>query len=294
MSTFRITHHTSYRHSAPVAVAWQTVRLQPRREAGQELLAFELAPTPRPAEILAREDYFGNVVHAFSVAESHAELSIETRAVVRRTDAATPSDNTPAVSAIPPLVAAAIAGGNFTLEEYRRPGTLVPFLPEARALADGIQTSTALGWIAALGQRFREQFTFDTSASVVTTLLREVLVQRRGVCQDFAHAFISCARQHGVPAAYVSGYLLTDPPPGQPRLRGADAMHAWVSLFVPGAGWVDYDPTNTVFAGTGHIAVARGRDYADVSPIRGVFSGGGRHTLFLGITVEPADELGAG
>ena len=120
--------------------------------------------------------------------------------------------------------------------------------------------------------------------------MSEVLQSRRGVCQDFTHLFLSCVRQQGLPAAYVSGYLLTKPPPGQPRLRGADAMHAWASVFVPEVGWVDYDPTNTCFTGTGHIVVARGRDYADVSPTRGVFSGGGNHILNIGVTVEPEEE----
>jgi transglutaminase-like putative cysteine protease len=118
-----------------------------------------------------------------------------------------------------------------------------------------------------------------------------VLRLRRGVCQDFAHLFLSCVRQHGLPAAYVSGYLLTTPPPGQPRLRGADASHAWVSVHVPGSGWIDYDPTNHCLAGTGHIVVARGRDYADVCPVKGLFSGGGAHTLETGVTVEPAEEM---
>ena len=109
------------------------------------------------------------------------------------------------------------------------------------------------------------------------------------MCQDFAHLFISCVRQHGLPAAYVSGYLLTTPPPGKPRLRGADASHAWVSVYLPGFDWIDFDPTNNCFVGTGHIVVARGRDFADVSPVKGLFTGGGRHTLATAITVEPAE-----
>lgn len=290
MPTYRITHHTSYQHSAPVAVAWQTVRLQPRREAGQECLSFEMELNPRPAAVEARQDYFGNVVHAFSLAESHVELAIETRALVRRAEPPMLPESPPALEAVPGLVDAAITAGDFALEEYRQPSAQVPWLGGARALADGLRAATVIGWIAALGQRFREHFFFDPTSTIVTTPLAEVIARRRGVCQDFAHAFLGCARQHGLPAAYVSGYLLTDPPPGQTRLLGADAMHAWVSLYVPGAGWIDYDPTNTLFAGAGHIVVARGRDYADVSPVRGVFSGGEAHQLFLGITVEPVSE----
>ena len=108
------------------------------------------------------------------------------------------------------------------------------------------------------------------------------------MCQDFAHLLVSCLRQYGLPAAYVSGYLLTRPPPGRPRLRGADATHAWVSAYLPGVGWIDYDPTNACFAGNGHVVVARGRDFSDVSPVKGLFSGGA-HKLMTEVTVEPAE-----
>ena len=145
-------------------------------------------------------------------------------------------------------------------------------------------------WLTALGARFGKEFKFDPKATTVSTPLAEVLEHRRGVCQDFAHLFISCVRQHGLPAAYVSGYLLTTPPPGKPRLRGADASHAWVAVFIPGSGWIDYDPTNTCFVATGHIVVARGRDFSDVSPVTGLFTGGGLHTLATAINVEPAEE----
>jgi transglutaminase-like putative cysteine protease len=294
MPTYRIAHHSTYRHTAPVAVAWQTVRLQPRREPGQDVLNFELEVAPRPGDVASRTDHFGNVLHAFSVSEPHTALSIHTRSLVRREGPPRRDpgmDASPVLGEVPALVDAAVAQGEHGLEEFRHASPLVPLLPEARALADGLDGAgtPALAWIAALGARFREQFVFDPMATAVSTPLADVLAHRRGVCQDFAQAFVSCARQHGLPAAYVSGYLLTEPPPGRPRLQGADAMHAWVALFVPGTGWVDYDPTNSVFVGDEHIVVARGRDYADVSPIRGVFSGGGVHTLYLGVTVEPVE-----
>ena len=127
------------------------------------------------------------------------------------------------------------------------------------------------------------RLTFDA------TPLSEVLTNRRGVCQDFAHLFLSCVRQKGLPASYVSGYLLTEPPPGQKRLVGADASHAWVSIYIPGFGWTDYDPTNHCFVGPGHVVLAWGRDFGDVSPTRGIFSGGGMHQLFTGVTMELAE-----
>ena len=130
-------------------------------------------------------------------------------------------------------------------------------------------------------------FRFEPGATSFSTSLQEVLRLRRGGCQDFAHLLISCLRQLGLPADYVSGYQLTEPPPGSPRLLGADASHAWVSVHVPEFGWIDYDPTNRCLAGGDHIVVARGRDYSDVSPVKGVFRGGGEHLLRTGVTVEP-------
>jgi transglutaminase-like putative cysteine protease len=139
----------------------------------------------------------------------------------------------------------------------------------------------------ALMHRIHEDFTFDAAATTVTTPVTKVLAERRGVCQDFAHLQIACLRSLGLAARYVSGYLLTDPPPGQPRLLGADASHAWVSVFCPPIGWVDVDPTNDMLADERHVTVAWGRDYGDVSPLRGVILGGGQHVLHVGVSVVP-------
>jgi transglutaminase-like putative cysteine protease len=187
----------------------------------------------------------------------------------------------------------AVAEEDFTLEQFLHASPLVPLLPEARALSEelgrGLGPDTPVTeWIAVAGERFSEVFKFDREATQISTPLAEVLIERRGVCQDFAHLFISCLRQLRLPAAYVSGYLLTRPPKGQPRLVGADASHAWVSAFIPGTGWIDYDPTNACFVGTSHIVIARGRDFFDVSPVKGLFSGGGRQKLETGVTVEEA------
>jgi transglutaminase-like putative cysteine protease len=136
-------------------------------------------------------------------------------------------------------------------------------------------------------RRIYTDFEFEPGATTVSTSVDEVLYQRRGVCQDFAHLQIACLRSLGLAARYVSGYLLTDPPPGQPRLLGADASHAWVSVFCPPIGWVDVDPTNDMLADERHVTVAWGRDYGDVSPLRGVILGGGQHVLHVGVSVVP-------
>jgi transglutaminase-like putative cysteine protease len=291
MPRYQITHETHYRHDAPATATWQLLHLQPRHEAAQHCDAFELEIAPHPADLSARTDFFGNRIHVFTLHEPHDELVVATRSIVTRGEPALPMPGlTPPLGEARGLVARAVAEEDFTLEQFRHASALVPLVPAARELAAeaGGDETPVLAWLMALGAAFDRAFTFDAEATDLATPLAEVLEHRRGVCQDFAHVFLSCVRQHGLPAAYVSGYLLTEPPPGQPRLRGADASHAWVSVYVPGTGWVDYDPTNACFVGAGHIVVARGRDYADLSPMKGLFRGGG-HRLTTSVTVEPVE-----
>lgn len=289
MPLLRIRHSTLYRHATPAVGAWQSVRLQPRKESFQDCLEFDLDLSPRPSDLAVRTDYFGNTLHVFSVRGSHDVLRVQAESVVRRDAPALPAaESSPSVEVAAQRAAEEVQRGEFQLAQFMLPSPLVPRLPAFAGLsADGDRRLPVLRWMEALGTRFKETFRFDTAATVVSTPVEEVLRLRRGVCQDFAHVYLGCARAAGLPAAYVSGYLLTDPPPGRPRLAGADAMHAWVSVHVPGLGWVDYDPTNRCFAGEAHVVVARGRDYGDVSPTRGVFNGGGVHSLHLSVTVEP-------
>ena len=292
MPDYRITHQTVYRHSAAATAAWQMLQLQPRQEAAQECLDFQLELNPPAPDLSTREDFFGNTRHYFSVREPHRELAITSRSTVRRNEPTLPIPTlSPSVRETRDRTRTLIQGGeSCSLEQYLCATTHVPFLPATAALADGLDPAQpALVWIEALGKRFADTFTFDATATDVSTPLTEVLENKRGVCQDFTHLFLSCVRQQGLPAAYVSGYLLTNPPPGQPRLRGADAMHAWASVHLPEIGWVDYDPTNSCFAGNGHIVVARGRAYADVSPTRGVFTGSYSPILRVEVTVEPTE-----
>ena len=295
MPLYHVTHHTRYRHATPATAAWQSLHLQPREEAGQHTESFELEIRPRPGDLVPRQDAFGNRHHLFTLREPHTELSITARGIVRRDEPVLPMPGlTPPLSAARTLVAAAVADGSeFALEQYLHASPHVPLLPAAQALAEGLDAGDppVLAWLGALGARFGKHFTFDPKATTISTPIAAVLEHRRGVCQDFAHLFISCVRRHGLPAAYVSGYLLTPPPPGKPRLRGADASHAWISVYVPGTGWIDYDPTNSCFVAAGHIVVARGRDYSDVSPVHGLFTGGGSHSLATAITVEPVEAV---
>jgi transglutaminase-like putative cysteine protease len=136
-------------------------------------------------------------------------------------------------------------------------------------------------------KKIHSEFKFAAGATTVTTPVMTFFTQKRGVCQDFAHFMISCLRSTGLAARYVSGYLLTRPPPGKPRRIGADASHAWISVFIPGSGWIDLDPTNNVIPSIEHITVGWGRDFSDVTPLRGVINGGGVQTLEIRVTVEP-------
>ncbi|MGA7723647.1 MAG: transglutaminase family protein [Opitutaceae bacterium] len=298
MPRYQVTHRTAYTHSSFVTAAWQSLHLQPRNEAAQHCESFELLVAPHPADLASRFDYFGNKQHVFTLQEPHRELTITSRSIVRREEPALPMAGlTPTFGEIPRLVEEAVMDEDFTLEQYLHPSPLVPLLPAARALAGELAgdldpAASVMDWLSIFGERFNRAFVFDRGATLVSTPLADVIAARKGVCQDFAHLLISCLRQNGLPAAYVSGYLLTKPPSGRPRLVGADASHAWVSCFVPGTGWVDFDPTNACFVGAGHIVVARGRDFFDVSPVKGLFSGGGEHLLETGVTVEEAEWAG--
>jgi transglutaminase-like putative cysteine protease len=292
MPLYQITHLTRYRHRGTGSAAWQSLHLQPRHETAQRCELFELEVAPHPEDLTSRVDYFGNKQHILTLHEVHKELSITTRSRVRREEPLRPTaEQSPAFDESRQLVDRAVAEVDFTIEQFRHPSRFVPFVAGASALATEFGVTPdlpAITWLETIGRRFNAAFTYDPEATEISTPLSEVLKHRRGVCQDFAHLLVSCLRQQGVPTAYVSGYLLTKPPPGRPRLRGADATHAWISAYLPGAGWIDYDPTNACFAGNGHIVVARGRDFSDVSPVKGLFSGGA-HKLVTEVTVEPAE-----
>ena len=295
MPRYSVTHRTRYTHSTLVGSAWQSLHLQPRTEAAQQCESFELRVAPHPTDLASRFDYFGNKQHLFTVQEPHKELSITSHSIVQRDEPAlTMAGLTPPLKDIPELVAQAVLEEDYSLEEFLNASSLVPLLPEAFELSNELGSGLDSGlstmeWLAMFGDRFNQAFVFDREATEISTPLSEVIAERRGVCQDFAHLLISCLRQQRLPSAYVSGYLLTHPPADGARLVGADASHAWVSVYIPGSGWVDYDPTNACFVGSGHIVIARGRDFRDVSPVKGLFSGGGVKVLETGVTVEIAE-----
>ena len=179
-----------------------------------------------------------------------------------------------------------------TARQYTFDSPLVPRSPElaAYATADFPPGGALLACVKAFNERIYREFLFDSRATSIDTPVLEVLQHRRGVCQDFAQLAVGCLRSLGLAARYVSGYLVTRPPPGQARLRGADVSHAWFSVFVPGSGWVDFDPTNGMMPAGEHVTLGWARDYGDISPVTGVIVGGHRHGMRVSVDVEPIPE----
>jgi len=283
MMRYDVIHTTEYDYSESVAVAHHVARLRPRTLPDQECLHHELVVEPAPAVTSAFEDYFGNPVTFFAVQGAHQHLVIRARSTVtvsgpeRPRPRETPAWETAGDRAALPLDAVEFV---FDSTESRSQGITEAYaresFPAGRPLLEGVLELTA---------RIHAEFTFDPKATTVATPLTEVFTSRRGVCQDFARLEIACLRSLGIPARYISGYLETVPPPGAPRLVGADASHAWLAVYCPGAGWIPVDPTNNLLPSDRHIALAWGRDYSDVSPIRGVILGGGTHSLLVHVDV---------
>ncbi len=284
---FRIRHVTTYHYSDPVLLSHHAAHLCPRDMAGQSHQNARLDISPVPAVMHDQQtDYFGNPVVHFTIQDAHTTLQVTTRFQVE-------TSPQPSLPQSCPWEMARLDLGLLGLPED--PGAMdfvfaspqLPYLPEAAEYAapsftPGRPLAEA---VLDLTRRIHADFAFDPVATQVGTPLSTVFSQRRGVCQDFAHVGIACVRAMGLAARYVSGYIRTLPPPGKEKLIGADASHAWLSVHIPGWGWLDLDPTNDTIAGEDHITVAWGRDYDDVSPIRGVVLGGGEHGISVAVDV---------
>jgi len=285
---YRITHNTAYRYSEPASLSQNELFLHPRETDTQRVMQSRLTIVPEPQYLHQRTDYFGNIAHVFMVQQPHDELAMTTVSVVETSLPATPAAaSTTPWETVARRLAAPEGPAELAANQFVFVSPLITVSPEAMAY---VRPSFAPGTPVLTGaldlvRRIFTDFTYDKSATTVDTAVDQVLVDRKGVCQDFAHVAISCLRALGLAARYTSGYLETSPPPGKPRLIGADASHAWISLFVPDAGWVDLDPTNNLIAGDSHITVAWGRDYGDVTPVKGVVMGGGVHSLSVTVDV---------
>jgi len=286
---YDLTHRTTYGYGSDVAVSHHLAHLRPRELRSQQVTAFKVAIEPAPVVSAERVDYYGNTTTFFSIGSPHDRLSVTARSRVRITAPVVPeASRTPSWQVVRDRCASDRLTPDSEVGEFRFDSPNVTRRPifADYASASFTKDRPLLEAIIDLNARIFRDFKFDPRATTVATPVDEVFKKRRGVCQDFAHLAIACLRSLGLPARYVSGYLETLPPPGKPRLIGADASHAWLSVWCSGHGWIDADPTNNLLPGDRHITVAWGRDFSDVSPLRGVVVGGSGHSL--GVSVDVA------
>ncbi len=289
---YSVSHRSSYAYQERVDLSYHVLHLTPRALPHQRVTAIEITTIP-PAPALTEDvDYFGNPIGFLSLVTPHDRLVVDMTARVEVTRRP-PIDRqaTPPWETVREALAQPLSPETIAAAEFVGPS---PLVPQSDTFAAYAAPSFAPGRplldaVLDLTRRIHREFTFDPSATELTTPLTEVLERQRGVCQDFAHAQIAALRSIGLAARYVSGYVRTYGAKGRPRLVGADASHAWVSVFCPGIGWVDVDPTNNLLVDDEHIVLAWGRDYGDVSPVRGIILGTGEHTLAVSVDVAPAN-----
>lgn len=287
---YDVSHRTIYRYSTPVVQSQHIVHMSPRIVERQRVKGHALLVEPAPTIRTEREDYFGNRVLLFDIEQEHKELIVHARSSIAVTapgpidlSVSTPWDE------LSRRIADPRSGTDLEVARYTCASKNTRPTHDIAAYAG---PSFPLGRPALIGawdlvQRIYADFKFDPTATDVSTPVTQVLQQRRGVCQDFSHLALACLRAMRLPARYVSGYILTRPPVGTPRLAGADASHAWISVWSPEFGWVDFDPTNGLMPRDEHITIAYGRDYDDVSPISGILLGGSEHSVHVGVDVVP-------
>lgn len=305
---YRITHTTFYHYSQPVGLCQNEARLQPRIFWRQQCHNSRFDIKPTPMDFSERIDFFGNRVAYFAIQQPHTQLIVtaisevtifprqnnldllnqmtweQVRSLLQESPLLGQSQSQ--------LGQSQIQIQDQTLEvldarQYVLDSPMVIVTPELADYAQGsfLPNRALVDVVHDLMQRIYKDFTYDPAFTTIATPLSEVLSFRRGVCQDFAHLAIACLRAYGMAARYISGYVETLPEPGKPRLVGADASHAWFSVYIPGTGWLDFDPTNNTVPLDQHITLAWGRDYADVTPLKGIAFGGGQHTLSVSVDV---------
>ncbi|MEO1618748.1 MAG: transglutaminase family protein [Planctomycetota bacterium] len=290
---YRITHRTAYRYSQPVAFCKNQLRMQPITGGNLQCRRSEITITPEPSYRDEYFDYFGNRVLTFSIEAMHNSLIVESQSELTVQDTGLAEDTpSPPWETLLESASGAVVEPNVDQHRYRSPR----ITPEARYLQYAITSFQPGGSIVAatvdLIKRMHSDFRYDSNATTVSTTTEEAFGLRAGVCQDFAHVGIACVRSLGLAARYVSGYLRTIPPPGKERLVGADESHAWLEVYCGSElGWIGLDPTNACLVQTDHIPVSVGRDYDDISPMRGVILGGGKHTLSVSVDVRPVETL---
>jgi transglutaminase-like putative cysteine protease len=282
----RSVHTTTYKYSEPVSLCHSEVHLAPRATHNQSVIRHDLEIHPRPESSAVRTDYFGNEVAYFAIDDPHQKLSIVATSIVdvRRIEPIHPG-LTPPWEQVREAVRRHESDQAYDALQFIFESPRVEIGPEFAAYAASCFPAgrPLLEGAKELCGRINRGFKYDQRATTVTTPVGEVLRLREGVCQDFAHIMIACIRSLGLAGRYVSGYLRSGP-----RTLGAEASHAWASVFCPGFGWFDLDPTNNVMPSGDHVTIAWGRDYSDVSPVKGVALGGGEQKIDVSVAVTPA------
>jgi transglutaminase-like putative cysteine protease len=284
---YRVTHRTTYSYEELVSICHNELRLEPRQTERQRRVSTALRIEPMPRATMAELDYYGNPTHFFTVEEPHHRMVLVADSELELEAPCAEPPQTPPWRELRERLRRDRSAAGLGAFEMVFASPLVPVVDEFAAYAAPFFPSGAeiLPCVLELTHRIHTDFAYRPGATSVTTPVRDVLATREGVCQDFAHVALACLRALGLPARYVSGYLHTRPAEGRERLVGADASHAWVSVYCGDAGWLDVDPTNDLLVSDQHLTLAWGRDYGDVPPIKGVILGSGGHTVEVGVDV---------
>ncbi|MCC6918802.1 MAG: transglutaminase family protein [Alphaproteobacteria bacterium] len=294
---YRVRHLTTYEYSKTVTSSQHVLRLRPRLTDNQVCASSEVALNPAPLRRTARDDYFGNRMEIVNLDDPHLELTIDSTSLVR-VSKRKPRDieMTAAWETIADTLSLArtepeIMATNFLFDT---PLTRADTTDLVSYAAEDFAPGRAVALAARdLMNRVRRDIKYKPGVTDISTPIDKIFELKAGVCQDQSHFMLAVLRARGLAARYVSGYLLTYPPPGRPRMQGADQSHAWVQVWCPPLGWIDFDPTNGVLPDDEHITVAYGRDYADISPISGIMLGGGEHEVEVKVDVAPLEEANA-
>lgn len=289
---YRLRHSTTFEYSQPVTFVYNLLHLKPRPLPWQTGHESMLTVLPEPVVLTEYVDYFGNITTYCGVQQKHEAMRVLIESEIEVVGRHVPMNGgTPWAKSVETLHQ---LPGQQTIEamQYCFDSPLIFVLKEAKdyAMASCAPGRSIHEVAIDLMHRIRNDFAYDPASTTVSTPVEEVLKKRRGVCQDFAHLMICCLRSVGIAARYISGYIQTTPPPGKPRLRGADASHAWVGVFCPQNGWLDMDPTNDKLANEEFITIGWGRDYSDVCPVKGVLIGGGEHEVKVEVDMIPEHE----
>ena len=287
---YDVRHETRFRYASPVSISHQLLKLRPRRSNRQNVLDATLAVTPNPYVQRSWVDYFGNEVEFLTVQEPHRELVVLSQSQVEVLPGMSIMlDFSPAWEVVAQTMQTPTNNEALSASQYCFASPFVDVHAELRdyALRSFTPGRPLLEAVMALTTRIYEEFTYQGGVTDVYTPVLDVLKLKKGVCQDFAHLQIACLRALGLPARYISGYLMTHPPAGKEKLKGADESHAWLSVWCPELGWVDFDPTNNLITNLDHVTLAWGRDYGDVSPVSGFIFGGGAHEVAVSVDVVP-------